>query len=459
MQAADSDAIIAVATAPGRGGIGVVRVSGVALEWLMRAWFGRTLTPRHATYLPFLNAQGAVLDQGIALFFAAPHSYTGEQVLELQGHGGPVVLQLLVQRCLALAQQHGQRLRLAEPGEFTRRAFLNEKLDLAQAEAVADLIEAQTVAAAQSAAASLAGVFSREIHALVDALIRLRLLVEATLDFPEEEIDFLRQADALGQLATIDAQLARVLATARHGALLREGLKIVIAGLPNAGKSSLLNALAGEEVAIVTPIAGTTRDKVQHAMSVSGIPLTIIDTAGLRDTQDTVEALGIARAWREVQQADVILHVQDLSAPDRAQNDAIAARFPPALPVLRVFNKIDVVDMTPRVEGNAVYLSAHTHAGLALLREQLLHLAGVDVAQDSVFIARERHLHALRQAQAHLHQARAQAHDAYGQVTDAHLDVFAEELRLAQEALNQITGEFSADDLLGRIFSQFCIGK
>ena len=459
MQAPTPEAIIAIATAPGRGGVGVVRVSGPTLGWLVQAWFGRDLVARQATYLPFLAADGQTLDQGLALYFSAPHSYTGEDVLELQAHGGPVVLQLLVQRCLELAHIRNERLRLAEPGEFTRRAFLNDKLDLAQAEAVADLIEAQTVAAARSAAASLAGAFSQEIHTLVEQLIHLRLLVEATLDFPEEEIEFLQQADALGQLETIEQQLARVLACARQGALLRDGVKVVLAGVPNAGKSSLLNALAGEEVAIVTPIAGTTRDKVQQSINIEGIPLLVIDTAGLRETSDTVEAIGVARTWQEVERADVILHLIDLTAPDEAANQRIAERFPAALPVLRVFNKIDAVGLEPRVAGNAVYVSAQTHAGLDLLQQTLLRLVGVEHTSDSVFIARARHLQALQAAQNHLQQARQQAYDGHGHITNRQLDLFAEELRLAQEQLNSITGEFGADDLLGRIFSQFCIGK
>ena len=459
MQAPTPEAIIAIATAPGRGGVGVVRVSGPTLGWLVQAWFGRDLVARQATYLPFLAADGQTLDQGLALYFPAPHSYTGEDVLELQAHGGPVVLQLLVQRCLELAHIRNERLRLAEPGEFTRRAFLNDKLDLAQAEAVADLIEAQTVAAARSAAASLAGAFSQEIHTLVEQLIHLRLLVEATLDFPEEEIEFLQQADALGQLQTIEQQLARVLACARQGALLRDGVKVVLAGVPNAGKSSLLNALAGEEVAIVTPIAGTTRDKVQQSINIEGIPLLVIDTAGLRETSDAVEAIGVARTWQEVERADVILHLIDLTAPDEAANQRIAERFPAALPVLRVFNKIDAVGLEPRVAGNAVYVSAQTHAGLDLLQQTLLRLVGVEHTSDSVFIARARHLQALQAAQNHLQQARQQAYDGHGHITNRQLDLFAEELRLAQEQLNSITGEFGADDLLGRIFSQFCIGK
>ncbi len=477
----DQDPIIAIATAPGRGGIGVVRVSGgvgvgADLDWLIAAVLGRALAPREATYAAFLAADGGELDRGIAIRFPAPHSYTGETVLELQGHGGPVVLQMLVERCLAVAQASagrlpGLRLRLAEPGEFTRRAYLNDKLDLAQAEAVADLIDAQTVAAARSAAASLRGAFSDRIHALVEQLIALRMLVEATLDFPEEEIDFLQQADALPKLAAIEASLAAVLETARHGALLRDGLKVVLAGVPNAGKSSLLNALAGEEVAIVTPIPGTTRDKVAQSISLDGIPLVIIDTAGLRETDDTVESLGIARTWREVEQADVIVHLHDLAHPDPDGDARIArqiAERAPRVPVLAVFNKLDALAEGARVAArargapDAIWLSAKTHEGLSALRACLRAVAGVEAHHESVFIARERHLHALRGARAHLDAARAQAlagATRAGVLSDAHLDLFAEELRLAQEQLASITGEFTADDLLGEIFARFCIGK
>ena len=454
----DKDPIVAVATAAGRGGIGVLRLSGAALADFAQALLGQALKPRHASYLPFKQANGELIDQGLALYFPAPHSYTGEDVLELHGHGGPVVMQLLMQRCLELATSALPRLRLAQPGEFTRRAFLNDKLDLAQAEAVADLIEAQTAAAAKSAAASLAGVFSQHIHTLVEQLTQLRLLVEATLDFPEEEIEFLQNADALGRLAQVQAQLMQVLASAKQGALLREGLKIVIAGVPNAGKSSLLNALAGEDVAIVTPIAGTTRDKVQQALNLGGIPLTVIDTAGLRDTDDSVEAIGIARTWQEVARADVVLHLHDAADPQPEQNLAIAQRFPSGVPVLRVFNKIDLFAQAARLEKNSLYLSAYTQEGLDLLREQLLTMAGANNPSEQVFMARQRHLDALRAAQQHL-QAAQQHAEVAGTVSDAHLDLFAEELRLAQEQLGSITGELSSDDLLGRIFSQFCIGK
>lgn len=462
--------IIAIATAPGRGGIGVIRISSgstdpQALDAWSRALLGEVPQARQARYLAVRDDAHRPIDQGIALLFVAPHSYTGETVLEFQGHGGPVVQQLLLERCFEVARRLGWPLRLAEPGEFTQRAFLNDKIDLAQAEAVADLIDAQTSAAARSAAASLDGVFSREVHRLVDAVIDLRMLVEATLDFPEEEIEFLQQADALGHLQTIETQIDRVLSQARHGSLLRDGLKVVLAGVPNAGKSSLLNALAGEEVAIVTPIAGTTRDKVQQTISIAGIPLIVIDTAGLRDTADEVEALGIARTWREVARADVVVHLHD-PTQDLAQEDAQIAREiaerAPGVPVLDVINKCDLVNGAGAqlMDGGpeAVRISAHTHEGLEILRARLCALAGVEVAQESGFIARERHVQALKSARAHVRQARIVA-TAGGRVSDASLDLFAEELRLAQDQLSSITGAFGADDLLGVIFSRFCIGK
>ncbi|HEF5154549.1 tRNA modification GTPase TrmE [Burkholderia multivorans] len=464
MLATDSDPIVAIATAAGRGGIGVVRVSfgrggeAAALP-MIDALCGQRLAPRHASYVPFLDAQGVPLDRGIALYFPAPHSYTGEHVLELQGHGGPIVMQLLLQRCLDVGRAVG--LRLAEPGEFTRRAFLNDKLDLAQAEAVADLIEASTEAAARSAGRSLDGAFSRQIHALVDDVINLRMLVEATLDFPEEEIDFLEAADARGKLAKIRAQLAHVLGDARQGALLREGLSVVLAGQPNVGKSSLLNALAGAELAIVTPIAGTTRDKVAQTIQVEGIPLHIIDTAGLRETEDEVERIGIARTWSEIERADVVLHLLDSRTGMTADDDAIAARFPTGVPVVRVLNKTDLTGVPasvahPAAEGDLteVHLSAKRGDGIDLLRAELLRIAGWQAGAEGVYLARERHLIALRAAQDHL--ARAAEH---AEQRAQSLDLFAEELRLAQEQLNAITGEFTSDDLLGVIFSRFCIGK
>ncbi len=466
MLARHLDPIVAIATAPGRGAVGIVRVSGRGLTPLARRLCGRELPPRHASYLPLRNVHGEPLDHGLALFFPAPHSYTGEDVLELQVHGGQVVLQLLLARCLEVAAQHDPDsdrpvlpgLRLAQPGEFTERAFLNNKLDLAQAEAVADLIDASTEAAARSASRSLDGAFSREIGVLREALIQLRMLVEATLDFPEEEIDFLQKADAQGQLARLQAQLDAVLQHARQGSLLREGIKVVIAGQPNAGKSSLLNALAGAELAIVTPIPGTTRDKVQQTIQIEGVPVHVIDTAGLRDSCDEVERIGIARAWAEIEAADVVLFLHDLTrctqADYQSADAAIAAdlarRVPASVPLLDVWNKADAVEPTPQ----GLSLSARTGAGLQVLRQRVLELVGWQSAPEGVYIARERHLQALRRVRQHLEgaaahlAARAQA-----------LDLLAEELRQAQNALNEITGEFSSDDLLGVIFSRFCIGK
>jgi tRNA modification GTPase len=463
MHNSDSDPIVAIATAPGRGGIGVVRLSfgrsgEPAVRHAMQTLCGQLLNARHASYVPFIDEKGEALDRGIALYFPAPHSYTGEHVLELQGHGGPIVLQLVLQRAIDIGREIG--LRLAEPGEFTRRAFLNDKLDLAQAEAVADLIEASTEAAARSAGRSLDGAFSRDIHALVEDVINLRMLVEATLDFPEEEIDFLEAADARGKLARIRERLAAVLADARQGALLREGLSVVLAGQPNVGKSSLLNALAGAELAIVTPIAGTTRDKVTQTIQIEGIPLHVIDTAGLRDTQDEVERIGIERTWGEIERADVVLHLLDARTGMNAEDVTIAARFPGGVPVVRVMNKADLAGVAAAVTEveaggvREVRLSAKTGDGIALLRDELLSIAGWQAGSESVYLARERHLIALRAARENL----ALAADHADQNSQA-LDLFAEELRLAQEQLNSITGEFSSDDLLGVIFSRFCIGK
>ena len=465
-----TDPIAAIATAPGRGGVGIVRISGKALGPLVELLCGRALKPREATYLPFRDAQGQPIDQGLALFFPAPHSYTGEDVLELQAHGGPVVLQLLLARCLEAGAQVLPGLRVAQPGEFTERAFLNDKIDLAQAEAIADLIDASTAAAARSASRSLAGEFSAQIHQLRDALIHLRMLVEATLDFPEEEIDFLRKADAHGQLSKLQQTLAQVVQRAQQGALLREGIKVVIAGQPNAGKSSLLNALAGAELAIVTPIAGTTRDKVQQTIQIEGVPLHVIDTAGLRDSHDEVERIGIARAWDEIAGADAVLFLHDLSRCDAIEYRAADARLASAMaekvsknvPIIDVWNKSDCVPpgsaaapATATAGAYAsVYLSALTGAGLDVLRRSLLQVAGWQSAPEGVFIARARHVQALQAVDAHLMEAAAQLHCA-----GPALDLLAEELRLAQNALNAITGEFSSDDLLGVIFSSFCIGK
>jgi tRNA modification GTPase len=437
------DLIAAVATAPGRGGVGVVRVSGSDVAPLATAILGRLPIPRHATFARFLGADSAPLDEGIALYFAAPYSFTGEDVLELQGHGGPVVLNLLLQRCIELGA------RLAAPGEFTRRAFLNGKLDLAQAEAVADLIDAASNEAARSAVRSLSGAFSARVNELLEALTRLRMLVEATLDFPDEEIDFLKQADAFGRLDAIDAALAAVRAQARQGALLREGLTVVLIGQPNVGKSSLLNQLAGFEAAIVTDVAGTTRDPVREAIQLAGVPLHIIDTAGLRDTDDPVERMGIARTWAAVAQADVALLLVD-AVHGLGAHEAATLACLPAIPRLTIHNKIDVSGEAPHVAGEEIWLSAKTGAGLDLLQQELLRLAGWQAAGEGAFMARTRHLEALSRAAAHLAQARAMT---------TQLELFAEELRLAQAALSEITGEFTADDLLGEIFSKFCIGK
>jgi len=471
------DPIIAIATAPGRGAVGIVRVSGPRLKPWADALCGKTLQARQAHYLPFKDDKGEPIDQGLAIFFPGPHSYTGEDVLELQAHGGPVVLQLLVSRCLEAAEQINTAtglallpgLRLAAPGEFTQRAFLNDKIDLAQAEAIADLIDASTGAAARSASRSLAGDFSKEIHTLRDDLIHLRMLVEATLDFPEEEIDFLQKADAQGQLERLQAQLLKVLARTQQGALLREGIKVVIAGQPNAGKSSLLNALAGAELAIVTPIAGTTRDVVQQTIQIEGVPVHVIDTAGLRngDGIDEVEQIGIQRAWEQIAAADAVLFLHDLTRqhlPDYRQADAqiqdtFTAQLPQSVTLLHVGNKCDIAADSPLTfdkhdASNAIHLSAKTGQGIAQLRTKLLEAAGWQPVTEGLYLARARHVHALERVQTHLEWA-----DAHLRAQAQSLDLLAEELRLSQSALNEITGEFSADDLLGVIFSSFCIGK
>ncbi|MBW8329619.1 MAG: tRNA uridine-5-carboxymethylaminomethyl(34) synthesis GTPase MnmE [Thiobacillus sp.] len=438
-----SNLIAAIATAPGRGGVGVVRVSGADITPLAKALLGRVPEPRHATFSRFYDGDGGVLDEGIALYFAAPHSFTGEQVLELQGHGGPVVLNLILQRCIELGA------RLAAPGEFTRRAYLNGKLDLAQAEAVADLIDAASTEAARSAVRSLSGAFSERVNALQEDVTRLRMLVEATLDFPEEEIDFLRDADAFGRLDRITAALLAVRVQAKQGALLREGLTVVLIGQPNVGKSSLLNQLAGFEAAIVTEVAGTTRDTVREAIQIQGVPLHIIDTAGLRETDDAVEKIGIARTWAALEKADVALLLVDAAHGLGEREAAILQRLP-AVARLTIHNKIDVTLDAPRAAGDEIWLSAKTGAGVELLRDKLLEAAGWQAAGEGAFMARARHLDALSCAGGHLTAARESA---------AQLELFAEELRLAQAALSEITGEFTADDLLGEIFSKFCIGK
>ncbi|MFZ2542323.1 MAG: tRNA uridine-5-carboxymethylaminomethyl(34) synthesis GTPase MnmE [Gallionella sp.] len=441
------DTIAAIASAQGRGGVGVIRVSGRNIEALTRGILGKLPTARRASYSNFLDANGDILDQGIALYFPAPHSYTGEHVIELQGHGGSAVLQMLLQRCLDLGA------RLAQPGEFTRRAFLNGKLDLAQAESVADLIEANSSEAARSAMRSLRGEFSNAIHRLVDELIHLRMLVEAMLDFPEEEAadDDIERRDTL--LNNLQLSLQHTLDTAKQGSLLREGAHVVIAGQPNVGKSSLLNRLAGEELALVSAIPGTTRDVIRQAIQIRGVPLHIMDTAGLRASQEEVESMGIALTHQTLLRADLILLLLDASRGMTAQDKAIVEGLPAEIPRLLVLNKIDLLQgKAPDLQGNGAFVgvSAKTSEGIEELRGKLLEAVGWRPQESGAFMARERHLRSLTLAHSHLIQARTVLTSA---------ELFAEELRIAQRALNEITGEFTSDDLLGEIFSRFCIGK
>lgn len=442
----NADTIAAIATAQGRGGIGVVRISGRHIETLAGGILGKLPGARHATYGNFRDENGDTLDQGVALFFPAPHSYTGEDVLELQGHGGPAVLQLVLQRCLDLGA------RLAQPGEFTRRAFLNNKLDLAQAESVADLIDANTAEAARSAMRSLSGEFSAAIHGMVDELINLRMLVEAMLDFPEEEVDAIDTGRRNDLLNSVLLRLQLTLNTAKRGSLLREGAYVVIAGQPNVGKSSLLNRLTGEEVALVSEIPGTTRDVIRQTIQIRGVPLHIMDTAGLRESADVVENLGIARAHQTLHRADLILLLLDASKGLAAQDESILAGLPADIPRLLVFNKTDLLVDSTAVSGSGpfVRISAKTGAGMEELRSKLLEAVGWRDQESGTFMARERHVRALTLAQTHLTQA---------QIILTSAELFAEELRLAQRALNEITGEYTPDDLLGEIFSRFCIGK
>jgi len=444
--------IVAIATAPGRGGIGVVRVSGPHLGPFIYALLGRSLDPRQATYCRFPDAAGEAIDQGIALSFIGPASYTGEDVLELQGHGGPAVLQQLLNRCLVVGAAFN--IRIASPGEFTLRAFLNDKIDLAQAEAIADLIDASSEAAARAAAVSMTGSFSRRINTLSAAIVHLRMLVEATLDFPEEEIEFLEKYQAHAKLRELQEVLTEILLASRQGVVLREGLHVVLAGEPNVGKSSLLNALSGQELAIVTDIAGTTRDKVSQVIYLQGVPITITDTAGLRDTHDTIEALGIERTWIAIEQADVILHLSATDTNHLTLDPQIQMRRSEKSVVLRVCNKIDLsTSLTPDTS-DALLISAKTGQGLDTLRTKLLELAGWNPGQESPWLARQRHVDALTAAQNHLVQA-----SEFALQKDLVLDLFAEELRLAHLQLGLITGQMTPDDLLGEIFSRFCIGK
>lgn len=443
-----AEIIAAIATAPGRGGIGVVRLSGSDLAFLCRDILHRDVQPRHATLANFYGRDDSIIDQGIALYYPGPHSFTGEDVLELHGHGGPVVMQMLLQRCLELGA------RLAEPGEFTRRAFLNDKLDLAQAEGVADLIEATTAAAARSAVRSLTGVFSEQVRGLVAELIELRTLVEATLDFPEEEVDFLEASDAAGRVERLLDRLTGVCARARQGSLLRTGLHVVLAGQPNVGKSSLLNRLAGDERAIVTEYPGTTRDAVRETIQVDGIPLHVVDTAGLRDTDDHVERMGIGRTWSEIERADLVLLLVDARHGVTADDRRIAQQLPQDVPWITIGNKSDLAGVAAGwrdgPDSSLLLLSAKTGDGIDRLQQALLRSAGWQVGGEDVFMARERHLVALGAALDHLRCAKDSL---------KRLELAAEELRLAQEALSGITGEFTSDDLLGEIFGRFCIGK
>ena len=447
---ADTDTIAAIATPPGQGGVGIIRVSGSGCRRIAEAILGKLPQPRLAHYSNFCDIDDQLIDEGIALLFPAPHSFTGEDVLELQGHGGPVVMDLLLQRVLSLGA------RVARPGEFSERAFLNDKLDLAQAEAIADLIESGTAAAARLAARTLQGAFSEKIYQLVESVIQLRIYVEAAIDFPEEEIDFLSDGKVSTDLQSIADELKRVVASAETGRLLRDGMTLVIAGLPNAGKSSLLNALAGREAAIVTEVPGTTRDLLREQIQINGMPLHIIDTAGLRDSDDLIEQEGVRRAREQIEQADRLLWVfDDVQDPD---NQSICqATLPEGIPITLVRNKIDIRGGIPEIreieQGVEVALSAKKELGVDLLREHLAQSVGYRGEAEGEFIARRRHLDALDRAGEHLSAATiALQRDAAGELV-------AEELKRVQNELSEITGEFTPDDLLGRIFSSFCIGK
>ncbi|WP_294910234.1 tRNA uridine-5-carboxymethylaminomethyl(34) synthesis GTPase MnmE [uncultured Gilliamella sp.] len=452
----NTDTIVAQATPPGRGGVGILRVSGPKAQDIAKAVLGILPKPRYAHYLPFLASDGTTLDEGIALFFPNPHSFTGEDVLELQGHGGPVILDLLLKRILDISG-----VRIARPGEFSERAFLNDKLDLAQAEAIADLIDASSEQAAKSALSSLQGVFSKKINTLVESLIHLRIFTEAAIDFPEEEIDFLSDGKIAAELEQVIQRLNEVRQEAKQGSLLREGMKVVIAGRPNAGKSSLLNALAGRDAAIVTDIAGTTRDVLREHIHIDGMPLHIIDTAGLREASDEVERIGIERAWQEIDQADRVLFMVDSTTTNETNPEKLwpefIERLPKNIPVTVIRNKADLTgEPLGYSEQNGyclIQLSARTGEGITLLRDHLKQVMGFTSSTEGGFLARRRHLQALEKAAEHLNNGQYQ-------LTTFHAgELLAEELRLAQEALSEITGEFTSDDLLGRIFSSFCIGK
>jgi tRNA modification GTPase len=453
--------IIALATGPGKAGIGVIRISGPQLLPMAQTLFQKALTPRQANLLTLRDAQGESIDQLIAIYFAAPASFTGEDVLELQCHGGPQLLQLVMKRCLELGKAQG--LVMAEPGEFSLRAYLNNKIDLAQAEAIADLIDAQSEAAVRGAARSLQGAFSNDIHSLIEEITQLRILVESTLDFPEEEIEFLENAQARNRLSKVMQKLQALREGAKQGKILRDGVQLVLAGAPNVGKSSLLNRLAGEEVAIVTPIAGTTRDRVKESVTINGVPIHIIDTAGLRETTDLVEAKGIERSWEAIGAADLVIFLKDSSELDGdngLEGSELKAQIlkilPPKCPVLQVNNKADLlIDSTYNIdESQPLRISAKTGEGIEALKQKILELVGWGGSQEGAIVARRRHLDCLDRAATHLENSQEFAANG-----NSSLELFAEELRLAQEQLGHITGRLLPDELLGKIFSQFCIGK
>lgn len=455
--AQQSDAIVAIATAPGKGGVGVVRVSIPDSESFLqfqKIFFRRTLSPRAAHFVRLLDSDGHVLDEGLALAFPAPASFTGENVIEFQGHGGTGVLRAILGRVLQAGKGLPVSFRHAQPGEFTQRAFLNDKMDLAQAEAVADLIDASTHGAVKAAAASLTGVFSEKVNHLADLIVHLRLLLEATLDFPEEEIDFLEKADAKGQLRKILDTHSELMIAASEGVKFRDGLQVVLIGQPNVGKSSLLNALAGEEVAIVTSVAGTTRDRIKQELNIRGIPLTVIDTAGLRHTDDEVEKIGIERTLSSLDQADLALHLIDAREAAHPADIEIRSKLPKSLSVLTVYNKADLASNCEAFPHDAALVSAKTLLGLEVLKDRIFEISGLLHTPDHGFMARQRHLDALQVCAEHLRLAQE-----FAEQDDRILDLFAEELRLAHDALGEITGRLLPDDLLGLIFSRFCIGK
>jgi len=445
--------IIAVATAPGKAGVGVVRISGQSLSAITKALFQKELSPRKTNLVTLRAADGQTIDQLIAIYFVAPASFTGEDVLELQCHGGPQLLELVMKRCLELGKDDG--LVIAEPGEFTLRAYLNNKIDLAQAEAIADLIDAQSEAAVRGAARSLQGVFSESINDLIEEITQLRILVESTLDFPEEEIEFLENAQARDRLAAVKEKLHSLRSEAKQGKILRDGIQLVLAGAPNVGKSSLLNRLAGEEVAIVTPIAGTTRDRVKESITIEGVPMHIVDTAGLRDTNDLVEAKGIERSWDAIRLADLVIFLTDPNSGEDGLKEQILSELPPKCPVLAVFNKSDLLSSgSVGAQKETILISAKTGDGIEALKQKILEIVGWNGAQEGAIVSRRRHLDCLERASEHITKS-----EQFAANGNNSLELFAEELFLAQNHLGQITGKLLPDDLLGKIFSQFCIGK